>query len=77
MFEKLVRHYTPTPSTDRVSNSRHTGLDQDHPWLTARPETNSRSREPNLHRGAEVDYMQTEIPYLQPLQFSPSPSLLW
>ena len=32
-----------------------TGLNQNHSRLTSRSETNSRSREANLHRGAEID----------------------
>ena len=38
-----------------MSLTRHTGLDQDYPWLTTGPETNTRSREPSLYRGAEVE----------------------
>ena len=56
-LEKLVRPRSNclTCQPDLSNARRYTGFDQDHPWLTTRSETNSRSREPNLHRSTEVD----------------------
>ena len=69
MFEKLVRPPTYHSIQHPYLNSRKTELDQNHPGLTTWPETNPRSREPDLDRGAEVDYIQTETSYHQCLLF--------
>jgi hypothetical protein len=64
---------------NRVSNSRHTGVDQNHSWLTTGPETNPRSREPSLYRSAEVElHIHTEntTPSI-PIIYVPVSALLW